>query len=119
MAFYFASKKEKIEDRGRKPVSEDFDKVLDAVVRVGRYRGFPLYYINGEPVVSDFIRYESLESDLKRIAEKLGIDLPPLPEMKTALRQDRRPARDILTKAQKETIYKTCQPEFELLGYEP
>jgi len=35
------------------------------------------------------------------------------------VRTDRRPARDILTKAQKETIYETCKPEFDLLGYEP
>ncbi len=119
LAFYFASKKDKIEERGRKPVSEDFGEVLDSVIRLGRYASFPLYYIDGAPVVSDFIRYESLEADLKRITEKLGFDLPPLPEMKTALRKDRRPARDILTTAQKEAVYKTCQPEFELLGYEP
>jgi len=119
LAFYFASKKDKIEGRGRKVPSDDFDRVLDSVVKVGRYAGFPLYYIDGVPVVSDFIRYETLEADLKRITEKLGIDLPALPEMKTDLRKDRRPARDILTKAQKETIYKKCQPEFELLGYEP
>jgi len=119
LAFFFASKKETIEGKGRKPPADDFDKVLASVVKGGRYRSFPLYYVDGSPVVSDFIRYESLEADLNRITQKLGIDLPPLPEMKTALRQDRRPARDILTKAQKETIYKTCQPEFELLGYEP
>lgn len=119
LAFYFASKKEKIEGKGRKPPSEDFDQVLDSVVKVGRYRSFPLYFIDGAPVVSDFIRYESLEADLKSITEKLGIDLPPLPEMKAAVRTDRRPARDILTQAQKETIYEKCRPEFELLGYEP
>ena len=119
LAFYFASKKDKIKGRGRKPPSEDFDKVLDSVVKFGRYASFPLYFIDGAPVVSDFIRYESLEADLKRITEKLGLDLPPLPEKKTEVRTDRRAARDILTKAQKETIYKKCQPEFELLGYEP
>jgi len=119
LAYYFASKKDKIEERGRKPPSDDFDKVLNSVVKGGKYRSFPLYFIDGAPVVSDFIRHESIEADLKRITEKLGIDLPPLPEMKSAIRTDRRPAGDILTKAQKETIYKKCQPEFELLGYEP
>ncbi len=119
LAFYFASKKDKIEERGRKPVSEDFDEVLDLVIKFGRYASYPLYFIDDVPVVSDFIRHETLEADLKRITEKLGIDLPPLPEFKTAVRMDRRPARDILTRAQKETVYKTCRPEFELLGYEP
>src|SRR5437868_2091656 len=84
LAFYFASKTEKITQRGHKAPSEDFDEVLDRVVRVGRYASFPLYYVDGAPIVSDFIRYETLEADLKRIAEKLGVDLPPLPEMKTA-----------------------------------
>jgi len=119
LAFYFASKTEKIAKRGHRPPSDDFEEVLERVVRAGRYAGFPLYYIDGAPIVSDFIRYETLEADLKRIAEKLGFEIPPLPEMKTAVRTDRRPARDILTKAQKETIYETCKPEFDLLGYEP
>lgn len=119
LAFYFASKADKITGRGHKAPSDDFEEVLERVVKAGRYAGYPLYYIDGAPVVSDFIRYESLEADLKRIAERLGFDPPALPEKKTAVRTDRRPARDILTKAQREAIYETCKPEFELLGYEP
>jgi hypothetical protein len=119
LAFYYASKSEKVANRGRKAPSEDFGEVLQRVVKAGHYAGFPLYYIGDAPVVSDFIRYESLEADLNRIAQKLGFELPPLPEMKTAVRKDRRPARDILTKAQRETIYRMCRREFELLGYEP
>ena len=119
LAYFFASKSERVTNRGHKAPSEDFDEVLDQVVKVGRYASFPLYCIDGAPVVSDFIRYETLEADLNRIAGKLGFELPPLPEFKTALRTDRRPAREILTKVQRETVYETCRPEFELLGYEP
>ena len=119
LAFYFASKSEKVTGRGHKAPSENFDEVLERVVKGGRYASFPLYFIDGAPIVSDFIRYESLEADLNRIAQKLGFELPPLPEKKTDVRKDRRPARDILTKAQREKVYRICQPEFSLLGYEP
>jgi hypothetical protein len=118
LAYYQASKQDRtIEERPNQP--REFEKLLDTVVRFGRYASYPLYSIDGIPVVSDFIRYESIESDLKRIAEKLGFDLPPLDEFKSNHRQDRRPAREILTAAQKETVYRFCKPEFELLGYEP
>ena len=37
----------------------------------------PYYKINGEVVVDDYIRYESLEGDLERICNKLGMEYNP------------------------------------------
>ena len=37
----------------------------------------PYYKINGEVVVDDYIRYESLESDVERICNKLGMEYNP------------------------------------------
>jgi hypothetical protein len=118
LAYYQASKRDLgAEERPQQP--RDFENLVETVVKGGRYASFPDYSIDGFPVVSDFIRHESIEVDLNRIAEKLGLELPPLGEFKTTQRKDRRPAREILTAAQKETVYRFCKPEFELLGYEP
>ena len=50
----------------------------------------------------------------------IGIAVPAeLPRKKGSIRLDPRPAREILSDEQKETIYHRCKQEFELLGYEP
>ena len=96
-----------------------FEQHLDKVVRKGGYGGYRFYTIDGQVVVDDFVRLESIKDDLKRIGAKLGIAIPnELPRSKTKTRTDRRPAREILSDAQKETIYKMCKEEFELFGYE-
>ena len=41
-----------------------------------------------------------------------------LPVMKAKTRVDRRPAREILTREQKDRVYENCREEFEILGYE-
>jgi hypothetical protein len=104
-------------ERGRP--SGNFPELLDEAVKKGNYAGAMYYTINGLAVVDDFIRYESLGVDLQRVSQRIGIAIPDeLPKAKTTYRQDQRPARDILTAAQKETVYSFCRTEFELLGYE-
>jgi hypothetical protein len=92
---------------------------LDRIVREGDYPGFPRWSIGGKVAVDDFIRQENLKADLDRVGARLGIPIPDeLPQMKTRTRTDRRPAREILTDAQKAIVYERCAKEFELLGYE-
>ncbi|MBV9570245.1 MAG: sulfotransferase family 2 domain-containing protein [Alphaproteobacteria bacterium] len=96
----------------------DFAEFLDMTVRRGNYRSFDHYTIDGKVVVNDFIRHETLESDLKRIADIIGVLVPDdLPQKRTAFRADRRPAHEILTPEQKQQVYQRCREEFELLGY--
>jgi hypothetical protein len=104
-------------ERGRP--SGSFPELLDETVKKGNCAGAVYDTIDGQVIVDDFIRYESLGADLQRISQRIGVVIPDeLPKAKTTYRQDQRPARDILTTAQKETVYSFCRTEFELLGYE-
>jgi hypothetical protein len=99
--------------------NEAFPEFLDRVVQTGKYAGFPMWSIDGKVAVDEFIRQETLEADLRRIAAKLGVPVPDeLPVMKARTRSDLRPAREILSDAQKQFIYDTCREEFEILRYE-
>jgi hypothetical protein len=112
-------KRTKVEARRGERFAADFDAHLDQVVREGGYEGFPYYTIDGRPVVDDFIRYETLDADLRRIGARLGVPIPPeLPQKKKGYRTDPRPAREILNAEQRDAVFARCRPEFELLGYE-
>jgi hypothetical protein len=103
-----------------KAEGHDLSSFLDRVLESGRYRSFDLYSINGGVVVDDFIRYESLQADIRRICDRLGIALPDeLPRKSTAAYAIKQPAKDILSDSQKLRIFNRCREEFELLGYEP
>lgn len=105
--------------RGR-TTPASFSKFLDRTVEKGKYRSFDQYSINGSVVVDDVIRHESLHADLTRIGGRLGFEVPSeLPMKKTAYREDRRLAREILSEDQRRKVFETCREEFELFGYEP
>ncbi|HVZ90528.1 MAG TPA: hypothetical protein VG843_02665 [Rhizomicrobium sp.] len=115
LAFYRYGKRVR-DGRGK---ALNFEKVLDKVIETGSYSGFKYYSIDGKSVADDFIRHENFEADLRRICAKLGVPVPDeLPRKKSNFRKDPRPAREILSDAQKSRIYETCKPEFELFGYE-
>ena len=106
-------------DRRQKRANGDFGKYLDVVVQKGKYAGFPLYSIGGQSVVDDFIRLETLPTDLQRIGKRLGIPIPvDLPRERSDSRADRRPAKEILSDQQKEMVWNHCRREFEMLSYE-
>lgn len=116
LAHYNFAKGEK---KGR-PKKLEFPDFLDRIVQGGSYRGFDHYALDGKVVAQDFIRFETLHADLKRIGERVGFDIPAeLPKKKTSFRSDRRPAREILSERQREIVFETCREEFELLGYDP
>jgi hypothetical protein len=104
----------------REPSEAEIARFIDQTVSAGAYRGFRVYSIDGRPVVDDFIRHENFAADLRRICERVGIACPDeLPQRKAKIRADPRPAREILSAAQKRAIFEHCREEFELLGYEP
>ncbi len=99
--------------------SKNLSELLDEKVAI-RPEDFRLYSIDGEVVVDEILRQENLEADLHRVADKLGLKLPPaLPKAKGSFRTDRRSAHEILTPAQKKIIYDRHRRTFDLLGYEP
>lgn len=96
-----------------------FETHLDQVVRKRGYVSHPLYTIGGEVVVDEFIRLETLRDDMRRVADKLGLPIPnEIARTKSRTRLDQRPAREILSDAQKEMVYANCKKEFDLLGYD-
>lgn len=96
-----------------------FAEYLDIFIGEGSYASFDYYSIDGKLVVDDFLRQETLLADLKRIGAKLGFPVPDeLRRMKTTTRKDTRPAREILSEAQRDMVFKHCRREFELLSFE-
>ena len=94
-------------------------ELLDEKVAI-RPEDLRLYSIDGEVVVDEILRQETLAEDLMRISDRLGLDLPAtLPNAKGAHRADRRSAHDILSPAQKKVIYERHRRTFDLLGYQP
>jgi hypothetical protein len=105
--------------KDKKRRAADFGEYVDWVVREGDYPGFPRWSIGGNVAVDDFIHQENLGPDLDRVGARLGIPIPAeLPQMKARTRTDHRPAREILTDAQKMIVYERCAKEFEILGWE-
>jgi hypothetical protein len=95
-----------------------FEDFLDRVVRKGKYSSFRFYAIDGKSVADDYVKLETMAADMHRIGARLGIAMPEeMPHRRETERADTRPARDILSGAQKDTIYEHCRAEFELLGY--
>jgi hypothetical protein len=108
-----------IKEKGRDKDIDDFPAFLDKIVRAGKYSSFKYYSIDGKSVVDDFIKLESLDEDVRRIGNKLGIPLPDeMPKRRKSPRGDDRPARDVLTQEQRDIVYEHCRHEFDVLGYE-
>lgn len=106
-------------NRAQRGKHRKFKNFLDRAVRGGKYASFPVYSIDGRSVADDYVRLESLEADLRRVAQRLGVPLPDeLPRKRATERDDQRPAREILSAEQREIVFEHCRPEFELLGYE-
>jgi hypothetical protein len=98
-----------------------FPEILDQAVASHGYRNFQRYTVDGEVAVDFIIRYERLEQDIQHVERTLGgLDIfARMPGAKNGYRQDRRPAREVLSDRQKAIVQKRCREEFELMGYKP
>ncbi len=95
------------------PITKWIDRVLDEEPVTDRH----IYMDGDEPVVDKVIAFDSLWKTLAEIGEKIGKKLPdPLPRAKGTARDDRRAARYILTKPQRQRINDMFEREFELLS---
>jgi hypothetical protein len=99
---------------------EPFEATLERIVESGRYANHPFYMKDGQLLVDEVYRHEEMWAQIAKLGRRIGRTLPdPLPHAKGAQRADRRPAREILSPAQRGRIQEVCAAEFELLGYEP
>lgn len=102
----------------RNRAGQSFEAFLDRVVERGKYRNFDLYAADGVPLVDAVLKYEEMPDCFGPLRERTGIDIASiLPKTKHMFRTDRRPAADVLSERQKETIATLCRPEFELSNY--
>jgi hypothetical protein len=96
-----------------------FAGFLDTIVNRGQYASFRYYSIDGKSVADDYIRLETMQEDMHRIGARIGVPMPEeMPHKRETERNDDRPAREILTDAQKQIVYEHCRHEFDVLGYE-
>ncbi len=95
-----------------------FDQALEAVLAGKKYRNNGLYSVDGKVVVDFVIRYERMADDVAQLEKRLGLEIfARLPNANSEFRRDRRPAAEVLGKAQKSIIQSVCAEEFELFGY--
>jgi len=91
----------------------------DQLERGVRQGGFDLYSIDGQVVVDRVCRYESLQAEVRTLAEQLRLDeVPQLPRAKSTTRADRRHYRELLSPCDRDRIARVFEREIELLGYE-
>lgn len=96
----------------------ELSEAIDQIAFDRKFPNYPQYVIGGDIVVDKIIAYESLSEGLQSLERTLGIVLPSLPNAKSQYRNDRRPAKDSLSKQQREKIYEVTATEFEIMRYE-
>lgn len=103
---------------GPRPSLSDYLRSPEAG-RMLRWGGAAIYRIGDELAVDHVGRYEDLEVELGRIAERLGLpDRPVLPRVKGGVRKDRRSYREVLSEEDMAAVAERCSDVIELMGYE-
>lgn len=106
-----------IGDRGGDPNSEIADEIDRVIKKPVSYLNHRLYCIRDQLAVDEVIPYHRVWDRLAELARDLGERLPdPLPRAKARFRIDRRPASEILTKAQREQILSDAAFELSLVS---
>lgn len=102
---------------------QNIEQVVDYCIEKDLFQAhicnFDVYTIEGKIAVDKIIMYENLGNDLRQVELELGIPImDELPRAKGHYRQDRTPAKDVLTMKQKRAVQKICYEEFKLFGYD-
>jgi hypothetical protein len=86
--------------------------------KVGGEGGFDLYTDNnGDVLVDDVYLYEDLDQAISVIEQKLGINLPALPNAKGNFREDKRPYAALYSDTYKNLIAEAFNREIIQFGY--
>jgi hypothetical protein len=99
---------------------EESAAVDDFLTRCNLPQGFELYSKSGKIIVDEVLRYESLESDLERLSEKLRMKYPISVKdihAKSDEREDKRHYREILGAETVEHIRRVYAREIAYFNY--
>lgn len=98
----------------------ELEPEIDKAIETQSYLNYPLYCVDGKVIVDELWRFDEMWDRLAVLAKRLGKTVPAEPpRAKSGFRKDRRPARTVLSDAQKSRIYRDAEIEFALLGYQP
>lgn len=90
-----------------------FDQFLQS--GSGGWNNWPLYTEDGEVIVDEVIRYESLADGLVGITGRLGLPPLELPQAKSGLRSA--PYRELYDETTRQIVAEVCRDEIEQFGY--
>jgi hypothetical protein len=80
---------------------------------------FEIYSIDGDPCVDFIGRYETLEADLRKALQQIGLDFgADLPRAKGNFRNSKRNYRDYYDDETRNIVSEWYAPEIDLLSYE-
>jgi hypothetical protein len=103
--------------RGTDP-NEEFAAELEHVIESRCYIDRGKYLLDGRICLDEIILYDHLWERMKTIGGPLGKSIPdPLPMAKAQFRRDRRPARELLTPAQRIRVQNDARFEFATFGF--
>lgn len=96
-----------------------FEDHLNRIVNEGYklYSGYRLYSIDGKSVMDGFLLHDTLSDDIAKLRVRLRLPVFELPRARSR-RNDRPPATEVLSDAQKRVIAEHCKQEFDLFGWE-
>lgn len=77
-----------------------------------------IYMIDGEPVMDDYVRYDTMDEDLARIGGRLGFGLGALPRLKSAPRgRQKLPYQGYYDEVSREAVARIYARPIELFGW--
>jgi hypothetical protein len=95
------------------------EKSIDEAISGGPFNS-PYYFLNGELCCDTYLKVESLEEDMKKFSEKIGLNFADhMLHTRSRIREDKTPATEVLSETQKDRIYNICKQEFIAFDYEP
>lgn len=91
----------------------------ESPVLFNQLSNYSIYTIDGNTAVDYLGQYESLQDDLDKIAQTVGLpERLELPRAKGHFRKSKQPYQDYYGQKEKDIIADICRNEIDLLGYE-
>ncbi|MDP7030205.1 MAG: sulfotransferase family 2 domain-containing protein [Phycisphaerales bacterium] len=98
----------------------DIERFRAWIAQGGTVEDRETYLIDGEPCLDDYIRFECLHEDIKRICDQLDLpyDADALPRFKAGIRPDRAPIADFYDAETEALVRARFAWEFEAMNYD-
>lgn len=113
---YFHYRRRNAKDKAEDIIFKRFNQFLHETEDISQ--DISVFTINDEPIVDEFIRYESLDEDFARVCKKLDLDVAELPVMKANARGTKKiPYQRYYDEETKKIVAERFQKDIEILGY--